>query len=173
MYTTNELKEIMLEQDEKVGNYKETKRKDLFQKRLKRLGKFTEVTQFVISQLKEMNIKFTLAEMIYTPNMKKHITTDIFLPQFNIVIRQVDENDKTDLSKYELYFKYTKTSFYPLFIRSSETKEFVLEKLRNCMVSASEQPKKGYKSVKFVPAKHKRQRIKVSKAVKVEPRYKH
>lgn len=170
MMTEDDLMSLMLRQDEKVGNYKETQRKDMFLKRLNRLSKFTEVTQAVIKELQDRNIKFTLAELIYTKSMWCHITTDIYLPELNVIIRQVDCSDPKEVDKGQKYYFYNKGAFYPFFIRSTETKDFVLEKLNNLLEKAMQHPKKGYKDVHFIP--RKRKRISGVRAVKVEPRSK-
>lgn len=182
MYEPNELKQIMYEQQAKVGCFKETKKEEYKNKRLMRLAKFTEVTHEVIKTLKMWGIPFTLCEVIHSWKQRQRITTDIFIPYANIVIRQYNVDDEIECQKQKSFYCAMFRNYYPFFIRSNETKEFVIEKLMNALQKANKTPQIGFgKRTKFVepkkepeppkeePKKKKRQRI---KAVKVEPRKK-
>ena len=178
MYEPNELKEIMYEQQEKVGLFKDDRKEKYKNKKLVRLSKFTEVTHSVIETLQAWGIPFTIANIIHSKRQLHRITTDVFIPYANVVIRQVDMNDEIDLQKQDLYYDRMKRNFYPFFIRSNESREFVMMKLMNVIQKANENPQRGFKNYKFIEApkpqpkkepKKKRPRI---KAVKVEPRKK-
>lgn len=174
MFEPQELKSLMKEQQEKIGCFKDTKKEEYNTKRISRLAKFTEVTHSVIETLKLWGIPFTLCEVLHSKKQRHRITTDIFIPNANIVIRQVDVNDEEDLSKQNLYYQCMKKNFFPFFIRSNETLEFVMKKLMSVIKKANKRPQIGFSSYKFVEppkekpkTKKKRPRI---KAVKVEPR---
>lgn len=178
MYEPQELKAIMYEKQEKVGLFKDDRREKYKNKRLVRLSKFTEVTHSVIETLQAWGIPYTIANIIHSKRQLHRITTDIFIPYANVVIRQVDMDDEVDLQKQDLYYDRMKRNFYPFFIRSNESREFVIEKLMNVIQKANENPQRGFKNYKFIEApkpqpkkepKKKRPRI---KAVKVEPRKK-
>lgn len=182
MYEPNELKHIMFEQQAKFGCFKTTLKEKYKMKRLVRLSKFTEVTHEVIKTLKTWGIPFTLCEVIHSWHQRQRITTDIFIPYANIVIRQYNVDDEIECQKQQSFYCAMFRNFYPFFIRSNETKEFVIEKLMNALQKANKKPQIGFgKHTKFVeppkvkeppkeqPKKKKRQRI---KAVKVEPRKK-
>lgn len=161
--------ELMERQEATVGRFETTvaKHRD---KRIKRLYKFNEKTLAIIEVLKTWNIPFTLCEVLYTPNQSQRVTTDIFIPEANIVIRQMDAEDENEVSKMSAYYNAMKSNYYPFFVRPSETQEFIMEKLNNVIKQANDVHKIGFKSVKFLKVKKpKRQRI---KAVKVEPRKK-
>lgn len=172
MYEPQELKNIMYEQQEKFGCYQETKQEKYRTKRLMRLAKFTEVTHFVIAALKKWGLPFTLCEIIHSNKQRQRITTDIFIPNANIVIRQCDSDSDIDKSKQQSYFMAMKAQFYPFFIRPNETKEFVMMKLTNTLMKANENPKNGFKKVKFIEPKKPKEAVKKKrpriKAVKVE-----
>lgn len=178
MFEPNELRDLMYEQEKKVGLFKDDRKEKYKNKRLVRLSKFTEVTHSVIETLQAWGIPFTLCNIIHSKRQLHRITTDIFIPYANVVIRQVDVDDEIDLQKQDLYYDRMKRNFYPFFIRSNESKEFVLMKLMNVIQKANEKPQVGFASYPFIEApkpkpnkepKKKRPRI---KAVKVEPRRK-
>lgn len=178
MFEPNELRDLMYEQQEKVGLFKEDRKEKYKNKRLVRLSKFTEVTHSVIETLQAWGIPYTIANIIHSKRQLHRITTDIFIPYANVVIRQVDVDDEIDLQKQNVYYNCMKRNFYPFFIRSSESQAFVMEKLMNIIQKANEKPQIGFASYPFIEApkpqpkkepKKKRPRI---KAVKVEPRKK-
>lgn len=178
MFEPNELRDLMYEQQEKVGLFKDDRKEKYKNKRLVRLSKFTEVTHSVIETLQAWGIPYTIANIIHSKRQLHRITTDIFIPYANVVIRQVDMDDEIDLQKQDLYYDRMKRNFYPLFIRSNEGCEFVIEKLMNVLQKANAKPQRGFASYPFIEApkpkpkkepKKKRPRI---KAVKVEPRKK-
>lgn len=178
MLEPQEIKQIMIEQQKKIGCFKDTKDEKYQVKRIGRIAKFTDITASVIESLKAWGIPFTLCEVLHSKKQKHRITTDIFIPYANIVIRQVDMNEEVDLLKKNVYYECMKKNFYPIFIRSNETQAFVMEKLMNTLQKANKKPQKGFPSCPFIEAvkekpkeepKKKRPRI---KAVKVEPRKK-
>lgn len=178
MFEPNELRDLMYEQQEKVGLFKDDRKEKYKNKRLVRLSKFTEVTHSVIETLQAWGIPYTIANIIHSKRQLHRITTDVFIPYANVVIRQVDMDDEIDLQKQSVYYSCMKMNFYPLFIRSNESKEFVIEKLMNVLQKANAKPQRGFASYPFIEApkpqpkkepKKKRPRI---KAVKVEPRKK-
>lgn len=165
MYDPQEIKDIMLAQDSKVGNFKETKEEKNKVKRLRRIAKFSENTHFVIENLIKWGIPFTLCEVLHSEKQRHRVTTDIFIPNANIVMRQVNVDDEVEMSKASSFYQAMKCNFYPFFIRSNEDKEFIEKKLIDVIQKANDKPQIGFKNVKFVKAK--RPRI---KAVKVEPK---
>lgn len=168
MFEPNELKALMEEQQRKFGCFKDTKEEKFNTKRLVRLSRFTEVAHEVIKTLQEWGLPFTLCEVLHSKKQKKGwVTTDIFIPNANIVMRVLDTKDEVEVSKAGLFYNHMKSNYYVFFIRDYETKEFVLKKLRNCLLKANKRPAKGFKGMK--QTKPKRQRI---KAVKIEPRKK-
>lgn len=178
MFEPNELRNLMYEQQEKVGLFKDDRKEKYKNKRLVRLSKFTEVTHSVIETLQAWGIPYTIANIIHSKRQLHRITTDIFIPYANVVIRQVDVDDEIDLQKQNVYYNCMKRNFYPFFIRSSESQAFVMEKLMNIIQKANEKPQIGFASYPFIEApkpqpkkepKKKRPRI---NAVKVEPRKK-
>lgn len=150
MYEPQELKDLMKEKQEKVGYFEETLKEEYKVKRLKRLAKFTPVTHAVIETLQLWGIPFTLCEIIHGENQKHRVTTDIYIPYANIVIRQVDERDEVERSKQQCFYVFMKQNFYPFFIRRRERKNSVIKKLMNVLQQANEKPARGFKRVKMV-----------------------
>lgn len=165
MLEPNELKELVYAQDKNVGNFEETKNEAYKMKRIQRMAKFNEKTHKVIETLQKWGLPFTLCEIIHGKKQRHRITTDIFIPDANVVIRQVDMNDEVEVSKANLFFKSMRANFYPMFIRSTDSEEFVITKLQNVLLKANQKPMKGFSKIKFIKyVKPKRPRI---KAVKV------
>lgn len=165
MLEPNELKELVHAQDKNVGNFEETKNEAYKMKRIQRMAKFNEKTHKVIETLQSWGLQFTLCEIIHGSKQRHRITTDIFIPDANVVIRQVDMNDEIEVSKANAFFKAMRMNFYPMFIRSTESEEFIITKLQNVLLKANQEPMKGFSKVKFIKyEKPKRPRI---KAVKV------
>lgn len=173
MLEPQEIKDLMIANQEKYGCFKDTKKEKYEYKRIRRISKFNEKTIQVIETLQSWGLPFTLCEIITTENQKNKYVTDIFIPNANIVIRQVDSEEVVDAQKSRIYFLYTKASYYPLFIRPSETIEFILEKLNNLIIKANDEPKNGFKFAKFINhKKEKRPKRPRIKAIKIEPRNK-
>lgn len=169
MYEPNELKAIMNEQQKKIGCFNDTKDEKFKNKRLVRLSKFTEVAHEVIKTLQEWGLPFTLCEVLHSKKQKKGwVTTDIFIPNANIVMRVLDTKDEVEVSKAGLFYNHMKSNYYVFFIRDYETKEFVLKKLRNCLLKANKRPAKGFKGMK--QTKPKRQRISGKRYEKITKR---
>lgn len=151
-----ELQDLMYSLDKKQGNFKYTQHEEFKEKRLKRLEKFTPTTIAFIEYLKQWNVPFHLCEVLHSRRQKHRITTDIFIPNANIVIRQVNVEDEKDVQKANSYFEAMKKNYYPFFIRSNETYEFILEKFNNCLIKADKKPMEGFAKVKIIKPKRPR-----------------
>lgn len=173
MLEPQEIKDLMIANQEKYGCFKDTKNEKYEYKRIRRISKFNEKTIQVIETLQSWGLPFTLCEIITTENQRNKYVTDIFIPNANIVIRQVDSEEVFDAQKARIYFLYMKSNYYPLFIRPSEDIDFILKKLNNVLMKAIDNHKKGFKFAKFVePKKEKKPKRPRIKAVKIEPRKK-
>ena len=173
MLEPQEIKDLMIANQEKYGCFKDTKNEKYEYKRIRRISKFNEKTIQVIETLQSWGLPFTLCEIITTENQRNKYVTDIFIPDANIVIRQVDSEEVVDCQKTRIYFLYMKSNYYPLFIRPSEDIDFILKKLNNVLMKANDNHKKGFKFAKFVePKKEKKPKRPRIKAVKIEPRKK-
>lgn len=158
MFEPNELRDLMYEQQRKFGCFNDTKDEKFKNKRLVRLSKFTEVAHEVIKTLQEWGLPFTLCEVLHSKKQKKGwVTTDIFIPNANIVMRVLDTKDEVEVSKAKLFYNHMKCNYHVFFIRDYETKDFVLMKLNNCLLKANNEILNGFKFVK--QTKPKRQRI--------------
>ena len=71
--------------------------------------------------LKENNIQFK--ENV----IRKGQHFDLFIGKYLICVRLSDENDQK-------FYEQIKTAYHPLFIRESESVEFVLEKMQNLLI---------------------------------------
>lgn len=160
-----ELKQIMEETDKKYGNFPDTKLEENKQKRIRRLANFTPITHKVIETLQSYGLPFTLCEVLHSKKQRHRVTTDIFIPNANIVMRQVDINDEIEVSKARTFYKFLGRNFHPFFIRSNEKEEYVLMKLNNCLLKANKEVRNGFKGVKQV--KPKRPRIQGKRIQKV------
>lgn len=160
MLNRQELEALMLQKQNEVGSFKETRREKYQERRINRLSKFTPKMQLVIDTLTLWGLRFTLCEILHSPKQSQRITTDIFVPDANIVIRQVDVDDEIEMSKCQLYYNSMKACYYPLFVRSNETEDFIITKMNNLVCKAMETPRQGFKFVKFLPPKReKRKRV--------------
>ena len=72
--------------------------------------------------LTENNVKFV--ENHFSKTNK--LTFDVLIKDLRIAVHLSDENDQTFYQKIYKYYK-------PFFIRESETVDFVLEKMQNCV----------------------------------------
>lgn len=160
-----ELKQIMEETDKKYGNFPDTKLEENKQKRIKRLANFTPITHKVIETLQSYGLPYTVCEVIHSKKQRHRVTTDIFIPNANIVMRQVDINDEIEVSKARTFYKFLGRNFHPFFIRSNEKEEYVLMKLNNCLLKANKEVRNGFKGVKQI--KPKRPRIQGKRIQKV------
>lgn len=160
MLNQQELEALMLQKQNEVGSFKETRREKYQERRINRLSKFTPKMQLVIDTLTLWGLRFTLCEILHSPKQSQRITTDIFVPDANIVIRQVDVDDEIEMSKCQLYYNSMKSCYYPLFVRSNEPEGFIITKMNNLVCKAMETPRHGFKFVKFLPPKReKRKRV--------------
>lgn len=73
--------------------------------------------------LTENNVKFV--ENHYSKTNK--LTFDLLIKDLQIAVHLSDKNDQTFYKKIYRYYK-------PFFIRESETADFVIEKMQNCIV---------------------------------------
>lgn len=160
-----ELKQIMEETDKKYGNFPDTKLEENKQKRIRRLANFTPITHKVIETLQSYGLPFTLCEVLHSKKQRHRVTTDIFIPNANIVMRQVNINDEIEVSKARTFYKFLGRNFHPFFIRSNEKEEYVLMKLNNCLLKANKEVRNGFKGVKQI--KPKRPRIQGKRVQKV------
>ena len=167
-----QLKDLMKEQNERYGYYKTSMFEKYQERRLNRLKKFTDITKKVIQTLQEWGLPFTLCELIHSHKQSQRVTTDIFIPYGNIIMRQVDTSDKVDVEKAQKLFDCTKANFYPFFIRDNESEDFVMMKLQDVLRKADALPQRGFRNVKFVDLTKKKKRRPRIKAVKIEPRKK-
>lgn len=165
MYEPQELKAIMEETDKKYGNFPDTKLEENKVKRIRRLANFTPITHKVIETLRSYGLPYTLCEVLHSNKQKQRVTTDIFIPNANIVMRQVDINDEIEVSKAQSFYRFLGRNFHPFFIRSNEKEDFVLMKLNNCLSKANKEVRNGFKGVKQV--KPKRPRIQGKRIQKV------
>lgn len=171
MYEPQELKAIMEETDKKYGNFPETKLEENRLKRIHRLANLDKKSHAIIEKLQLWGLPFTLCEVIRSKKQKHKITTDLFIPNANIVIRQVNMSDDIERSKAKCFYHFMKANFHVFFVRSTETEDFVLMKLHNCIMKANECPAKGFNGVK--QDKPKRKRIQANRVVKVINKYKY
>jgi len=133
--------------------------------------------------LTENNVKFV--ESYYSKTNK--LTFELLISDFGIAVHISDENDHTFYHKVYKHYK-------PFFIRESESAEFVLEKMQNCITdimvkrqakfeAAQKKEENRRKSAedlkrhaeklakKAAEQKPKRQRMRIVRYEKVERRY--
>lgn len=157
MITNDELKKFVKRHDRKVGIYKQTI--PVKGKRSLRLDNVPEKVLFIADWLIENNIDFQVLEAI-TREKKKSIPmlTDIYIPKYNIAMRYVDTDSKESVVFSNIYFKLMRGKSFPFFIRSNETNEFLIEKLKNCMNDFGKVNKTGL-GKKYTLVIQKRKRI--------------
>lgn len=153
-----ELKQLCKDIDATEGSFPETLFERNKKKRIKRLAAFTEVTHAVIETLQAWGMPFRLCEIIHGKTQKHRITTDIFIPYANIVIRQVDMSDPVEVSKASSFFFHMRMNYNIMFIRSTESKEFVLEKLQRTLMKANEKQMDGFNLKALAKAIRKQER---------------
>lgn len=116
----------------------------------------------------------------------KSITFDLLIAAHRIVVHLSDEKDQAFYKKVRKYYK-------PFFIRESETVEFIIEKMQNCIADQMVQAQKQFENeqkradgmreaeknmkrheakaiARLAAMKPKRQRVRIPKFEKVEPR---
>ncbi len=76
--------------------------------------------------LTEKKIKFKEHHPLY--HADGHVA-DLYIPKHLIVVHLSDTNDQT-------FYLATRRRMFPFFIRETETKEFTVEKIQNCIISA-------------------------------------
>ena len=158
-----ELKQLVEKLDKEQGNFPYTLSNDGKERRKIHFDrKIAEVIP-VVELLQELGVKFHLFEYIKTKKQKP-LCTDIYLPDYNIVMRAYDDNNETENNIAKIYFHYYRAFYAPIFIRRSETIEFVKEKILNTIENAKQNPKKGFYGLEVIkPAKKKRERIRYVK----------
>ena len=118
----------------------------------------------------------------------KSITFDLLIAAHRIVVHLSDEKDQAFYKKVRKYYK-------PFFIREGETVEFIIEKMQNCIADQMVQAQKQFENeqkraegmreaeenmkrheekeaAKLAAQKPKRQRVRIQRFEKVEPRRK-
>jgi hypothetical protein len=83
------------------------------------------------------------------------VRIDLYLPTQNIAVHLSD-------GKNQLFYRRTCTEYRPFFIRSFETDEFIIEKMRNCIEGHSCKTAPKRKKSDPRPMIKKRQRIMVN-----------
>ena len=108
--------------------------------------------------LKENNLKFEVDHF----SKSRKIKIDLVVYPYRIAVHLSDENDK-------VFFNKTKRHYHPFFIRDNESEEFVLEKMKNCII---EEMKKHHQvrldKEPIVEKKRKRVRINAERVTPVK-----
>ena len=60
---------------------------------------------------------------------KIKVTPELYIPKFKIIVK-VSQNREDD----DIFYAKVKYAYHPLFIRETETEEFVLEKMQNLII---------------------------------------
>lgn len=76
--------------------------------------------------LRENKIRFAL----HHSDKRRKIKGDAYVPKYDIIVKLSEGKEKDDA-----FFKKVRFRYHPLFIRNEETKEFVLEKMQNLIIS--------------------------------------
>lgn len=84
--------------------------------------------------LSENNIKFVENAILKKADGMK---ADLFIPKLRIAIHISDDMDLE-------FYKATCRPYRPFFVRRTETKEFTLEKIQNCIIDAMNFQQKMY-----------------------------
>lgn len=79
--------------------------------------------------LTENNIRFAMDAPI------KKYTVALWIKKYRILVHLSDAHDQD-------FYNAVKRSFKPFFIREEESKEFVLEKMQNCIIDIMKQQQK-------------------------------
>lgn len=90
--------------------------------------------QSIKAFLTENNIKYVENAILKKADGMK---ADLFIPKLRITIHISDEMDLE-------FYKATYRPYHPFFVRSTETKEFTLEKIQNCIIDAMKFQQKMY-----------------------------
>ena len=113
-----------------------------------------EKLEVLKSFLKEKDIVF--AENLVRKGQLFHL----FIGKYLICVRLSDENDQK-------FYEQIKYAYHPLFIRDSETAEFVVEKMHNLINDITNRQKE--KLATQTVEKPKRKRVHIPKAERVTP----
>lgn len=167
MKTKEEMIEFMNKIDRERGNVNNTKKEEYTKKRIKRVCSYNEITLGVMEYLDSKKIKYHVCEAIKGKRQYFVAFTDIFIPEYNIVMFQENVESEIDSRRAQKFYRAVCRRYYPIFIRSNETLDFVITKLNATILKAQSKPMHGFASIKMIaPPKPKRKRI---TAVKIEP----
>ena len=137
-----EFKSWVRNHDKHIGIYKSTLAYK--EHRAERLDSFPFKALSVAQWLIGHGIDFNVLEALCTKNRKPiALLTDIYIPEYKIAIRYVDEEKYSSRYKAQCFYNFMKYKSFPLFIRSTESDEFILEKLQNCMKDLHKYKKMG------------------------------
>lgn len=99
--------------------------------------------------MNEQKTKLNMLERFLTTNgisyyrdfisKKRDIKAELYIPQHRILVK-VSEGEEKD----NIFYKAVKYGFHPLFVRDTETKDFVLEKMQNLLIDLMKQSQKNY-----------------------------
>lgn len=123
-----------------------------------------EKLEAVIAFLKENNLEFEENHFSKSQN----INIDLLVKPYRIAVHLSNEHDK-------MFYKRTKRTYHPFFIRENETVEFVLEKMQNCLIDEMKalqtklNKEKEAEEKKKLAEKPKRQRVRIPHAERVTP----
>lgn len=164
MMTTEEALLHCKQQDRICGTFEQTQQR--WESREKRIREFRGTTLQFIEYMKENGIRHTLCDYIRKEGRKpiSNIMADIFLPDYNIVMRQAYIKGEGRYSK--MYASLCRPFYYLFYIRRDETLDFLIIKLKDCIEKANKTPRTGYPNLKIV--KPKRKRFKVETIEKIQ-----
>lgn len=57
---------------------------------------------------------------------------NLYIPQYRIAVKVTNEGEEDD----RVFFEYFKRLFYPVFVRTSDTPKFVIEKVQNTIIKS-------------------------------------
>ena len=76
-------------------------------------------------------------DFIENKTIKSGITIDLLVLKYNVAVHLSDEHDQR-------FFKRTRNNYHPFYIRESETVEFIIEKMQNCLTTVMVDMHKSY-----------------------------
>lgn len=114
--------------------------------------------------LRENNLEFEENHFSKSQN----VNIDLLVIPYRIAVHLSNEHDK-------MFYKRTKRTYHPFFIRDNETVEFVLEKMKNCLIDEMKtlqtrlNKEKEAEEKKQQAEKPKRQRVRIPHVERVTP----
>lgn len=167
-----ELKDLLYVLDKRQGNFPMTLAQK--ERRMQKIENIPDKVLMVVSWLHENNIKFYLYELLHKPietKINKHyMFADIYLPEHQIVMRYVDEKDEVSVAKCKWFFGTFKNRSYPMFIRSGESDDFIIDKIKRTIKKSAVRRDCSFNR-KIVPVIKKRPRMKAVKCVPVKNKF--